>query len=723
MGMSYRVCLHRIFFFVTAYLFVAFSANAQQNSEYGWGLSPRDTLRLLVFFVEIDYDTSPDLEQHPEGTKSWAVGKLPFYADELFDPFSRDAPRGSITDYYREISLGNLEVLGDYYPELIREKYSDVGTSPASIMSRLSKRFGTDTAFTTKNGLKPSDFDYWEQSPGRGKKKVAVTEGYEGVDHVMIIFRNYHRIPSDNGQTNTSSSIRIAGERSNTYSMFGGGRKFPFGIMRHELNHLFLGGNNFHSGGGNGAVFTSYQLHVQGGWSMMGAANSSLLTCTGWDRLRLGWKAPEKNFLISALDPSSFEVNGDLSATDLTGEGVYILRDFHLTGDALRIKLPFIPDDEFGQWLWIENHTTVDYSGSQFDLFQFQDYDCASNAVPGLFLQVQIDADTKEGPNIYGDVYADYLRPVLANGNYDFIWEDQPLETEEYCINGKAYRPYTLDPDFENPLTGNHESEVALRDDKQPFGIIDKNDQIVPMTRRRGDDLDRMNFVGSYDHAFFEGGNQALGIGTNPSSASLLTLVNNRRPRKPHSKNNRTVYLNGVSLQILETFPDKSVKLAVRFDNHMLTENRRWCAPDIVLNNHNPTGPDLSVEAELTLARGITPVRLDAPDTLPDGSLVFTDATKLRIAEDAELALSGTMNVKDDSRLVLESGSVFTRARGSRVELTDRASIHIMKGAVVSGKGRYKIRKGTVIVCEDPDTYRHIRRRTCQKRRVELSGR
>ena len=700
---------------------IAFSANAQQNSEYGWGLSPRDTLRLLIFFVEIDYDESPDLDNRGR-SKVWSEGELPQYADELFDPYSTESPRGMLTDYYREISLGNLEVLGDYFPELIRLKYSDIGTSPAAVMNYLSKRFGADSTFATAHGLAPHDFDFWEQSPGMGQKKVPVTEGFEGVDHVMIIFRNYHRIASDTGQANASSSIRISGKKSNTYSMFGGGRRFPFGIMRHELNHLFLGSNNFHAGGGNGAVFTSYQLHVQAGWAMMGAANSSLLTCTGWDRLRLGWKAPNKDFIISALDEASYEENGDLSATDITGKGVYILRDFHTTGDALRVKLPFIPEDEFQQWLWIENHTTQDHSGSQFDVFQFQHYDCVSNAEPGLFLQVQIDADIKEGPNVFGAVHADYLRPVPANGNYDFIYEDEPLETEEYCVSGNAYRPYTLSPDFENPLTGNHEQEVSLRDSKPPFGLLDKNDQLVPMTRRRDGGFDRLNLTGSFDHAFFEGGNRSLGIGTNPSSASVLTMVNNRRPRKPDPRNNRTIYLNGFSFQILQTYPDRSVSLEIQFDNHLLDEDRRWCAPDIVLNDHNPSGPDLSVKAELTLARGLTPVRLDTPDTLPDGTLVFTDATHLRIASGAELALSGRMNIQDDSRLVLEDGAILSISSGARMVLADSTSIQISKGAEVSGKGRFKIRKGALIECEDRNTYRHIRRRTCQNRRVVLSG-
>ena len=79
-----------------------------------------------------------------------------------------------------------------------------------------------------------------------------------------------------------------------------GRNALPFEILKHEFNHLLLGGNNFHSGGGNAAQFGSYTQCMQGGWSMMGAASSSLLTCSGWDRDRLGWRPEGAPFAINA---------------------------------------------------------------------------------------------------------------------------------------------------------------------------------------------------------------------------------------------------------------------------------------------------------------------------------------------------------------------------------------------------------------------------------------
>lgn len=698
-------------------------ASSQQNSEFGWALSPRDTLRILIFYVEIDYEDVTGLEQHPDGSKVWSVGELPDYADELFDAHYLEEPVGLMTQYYKEISLGNLVVLGDYYPELITMKHSEVGNSPPSVLRHITQRFENDSLLTTRHGLSLSDFDYRVQSPGIGKRKEWVTEGFEGVDHVMVVLRNYHRIPSETGQASPSSSIRLGGERANTNSIFGGGRKVPFGIMRHELNHLFLGSNNFHCGGGNSPVFSSYFLHVQGGWSMMGAAHSSLLTCAGWDRHRLGWKAEGNDYLISARAPDWSEVNADLNPMADASPREYILRDFVTTGDALRIKLPFIPEDKFQQWIWIENHGTEKYNDSPFDRYQYGDRDCTADVPSGLFMAMQVDADQKEGARVFQSVRADYLRPIPANGFYDAQWDPTPVKVEPYCINGVDYRPYVLDDKFENPLSGNHEQEMHMRDFEEPFGILNADDIVLPNTRIVPEGHVRFNFMGGSDHAFSSEGNSLMGIGTNPSTASMLTKVNNRRPSRPNAQDNEAVYLSGVSVEILETFYDGAIRLKVRFDDHVLEEDRRWAAPRIVLSNHRKEGADLTVRGTLTLAHGETPTRLDEPDTLASGKVVFTDRTVLAVEPAAEMEVQGRLNIADNSELHIGKGASVNLTRWGRVVLGDEARMVAHPGARIEGRGRFRIGRGARIQCADEATYQHVRSRTWHKKRVILEGR
>ena len=56
--------------------------------------------------------------------------------------------------------------------------------------------------------------------------------------------------------------------------------------------------------------------------------SSSLLTCSGWDRDRLGWKKAGAPYRIDAHDRDGGFVNGDdLSARFRLRQGCYTVRD------------------------------------------------------------------------------------------------------------------------------------------------------------------------------------------------------------------------------------------------------------------------------------------------------------------------------------------------------------------------------------------------------------
>jgi hypothetical protein len=439
--------------------------------------------------------------------------------------------------------------------------------------------------------------------------------------------------------------------------------------------------------------------------------------------IQAGLESPGNQYLISARSEANQEVYADLDATKAEDAGIYVLRDFLMYGDVMRIKLPFIPEEEFQQWIWIENHTTGAMTGSQFDLYQYHAQECTANTPAGLFLQMQVDAEEKEGKSIFTSVYADYLRPMPANGFYDFTWGPEPLALEEYCVNGVDYRPYSLEAHLENPFSGNHEQELSYRDTNEPIGVIDKEDGIVPMTRVTPDGIQRFNFLGGRDHAFRLDGNRSLGIGTNPSSASMLTLINNRKPRKDDPRNNRSTYLNGIRFDILETYPDGSIKIAVRFDDNVVEQKRRWCSPHIVLNDHVSDGHDLVVRGELELARGETPLRFDAPDTLVTGLLSFSEDTFVEVAPQASMHVEGKVTLKDKSILRFKPNAALSMQRKARLILEDQANLFIEHGAGLSGKGWMRIKRNASVLCADEQVYRHLRKRTFNKRRVVLEPR
>ncbi|MFT6354686.1 MAG: hypothetical protein ACJAXD_001676, partial [Cryomorphaceae bacterium] len=352
----YGLLFHRscFVFFLTFSLFLSGGAFSQQNSENGWVLPTQGTVRILMVFVEVDHDKDPSVDDYPKGHKNWKVNQMPEYKDDLFNVFEGEDSLKTLTQYYSECSFGGLTVLGDYFPEIITVKQSVVGHNKTKILRAVTDKLNSAESISSQN-LSFDDFDMWEDESKRGVPKTEATK-FAGVDHIMIFLRNFSRIPSGTGQASASSGGKLGGFNTDSYSIFGGGKGMPFKILKHEFNHLLIGGNNFHSGGGNSANFRSYVSALQGGWSMMGAANSAFLSPSGWDRYWLGWKPKENNYLISTLNEQGQEVNGDIQSSH--GIQTFVLRDFVTTGDALRIRLPFIPEDEFPQWIWVENHTT-----------------------------------------------------------------------------------------------------------------------------------------------------------------------------------------------------------------------------------------------------------------------------------------------------------------------------------------------------------------------------
>lgn len=711
-----RFLVYRSWFVPSFCLFLFYSnlTYCQPESKNGWVLPTEGTIRVLMVFVEVDHDEDPSIDDYPKGHKVWDVNELPAYKDRVFNVFEGEDSLKRLTKYYSECSFGKLTVLGDYFPEIITVKQSEVGRNKSKILKEVVKRINASERISSQN-LDFSDFDHWEDATKRGVAKIPSTE-FSGVDHLMVFLRNFSAIQSANGQASASSGGNIGGFKTDSYSIFGGGNELPFKIMKHEFNHLLIGGNNLHSGGGNSAGFRSYVFGVQGGWSMMGAANSCLMSPSGWDRYWLGWKPGSNQFEISCRDEDGNEANADL--TDESGSQELVLRDFVTTGDALRIRVPFIPEEEFPQWIWVENHTTAAHNGSPTDVFVYEYHDCMDDAQPGLFLTRQIDAHQRQGKKVYSQVYADYLKPIPATGAYDYVWDKDKLQLEA-CVNNKARYVYSLLPDFENPLTGHHELEEPIYYTNDHVEIRDKNLRSPGIRRNRDGSYYNHPKAGDPTFAMREGKVDFIGIGTNPATASSLTHVNARKGKSSNSQNSDAIYLNGISIKILETLPDLSVKVKVAFNDTLMREDRRWAGSEVVLNNHNHNGSDLYVKSTLTLDRGKTLTRFVNPDTV-SGETFFSSPTILRVKSGAKLTIEQDVKVLKDSKIIIEAGGELELLRKARINLENAAEIIFEKGSTFTGKGKLKFHDSSRGSIGDEATLKDVKRRTCQKKRLSL---
>ena len=392
-------------------------------------------------------------------------------------------------------------------------------------------------------------------------------------------------------------------------------------------------------------------------------------------------------------------MNGDLDATVLSDTGYYYLRDFATTGDAIRIKLPYIdPSKEFPEYIWIENHNGKNMNGVEFDQWQYQDAACVTPLVYGLYMYLQIDKDVRQSASL-NDVnggHANYLRPITAEGFYDREY-DTTLQ-KLACVGSYDVRPFIRPPDKQNPLTGCGDQEWYMVDGN--------NNNLLEAYDGLGNDIE--NVEGNYEshlfwnghsrHAFTLSGNKKLGIGTNPSSASMMNMVGKDWPPPADAKNLRKVYLNGISVEITEQFSDGGIVVRIRFDDIDVANDVRWCADSIVLNPvKTSSGYSLNLKKgkTITIDQGLTGTRMNNPQII-NGNKVFASPTVFTCLANSYFHLESKAKVilDNESKLFLKPGSKLEIEKGARLVLQKGSSLVVEEGAqLIIRKGGKVIKK------------------------------
>lgn len=470
----------------------------------GWYMPPQGIVRILVVLVEVNYANPIYDPTPPGGTAGWPAHQMPTWADNpdssenLFDWDVPTGPAsGLFTRYYQQASSGNFIALGDYLQAPSNHGVFQVYT-PDSVVSLGDVFAAVDSALgntiTTAHSYNSiNDFDRWtigvsnDPYTGPALHKISPsTESPRKFDHVMFVWRNKRGNNGTGSGSPWTTGLSLLGFGINTYSQFGAYDKVPIDIMRHEFAHFLYGHNNFHTGGGGWGLGSQYFITLGNGWSNMGLSNASLNSWNAWDRQRMGWKAVDQTFEISARRLDLTEANGDLDVNDPGDAGTYILRDFVTSGDALRIKLPFTdPNAEYPEFLWVENHQGRTLNGNPFDKWYFEPEPCIMPMTPGLQLYVQIDKEVRQDSMSSGPIYAgpaDHLRPLDANGHYEISFDLQsPLNN---CVSWNNTFPASIQG-LPNPLTGSADRHW-VSDDYNFTGTLTHGDVRLNTTFRIG---------------------------------------------------------------------------------------------------------------------------------------------------------------------------------------------------------------------------------------------
>ena len=699
------------FCFLLGWVSVNYS-KAQLAIKNGVSIPTQDTLRILVVFAEVDFGAKPcpgNLEQSfggnwPKNTRGQTLP--PTDANAYFDVQLQpgEKPNGFITEYYHQASFGKYLLLGDYFPYTVTIPCSELNTGNGvnQVLDKISKWPGLDSNNFTKNHLPLRAFDAWSEGK-QGEPKLKKPDGK--TDLLYIIWRNNRFLTNTNtldfsgfGVSSGKGPAFLNSKGINNFASFNASSvsRAAYVITIAEHLHGIFGGNNWHSSGGRGihtfpAVTATYGL--------TGQHLAAMQACSGWDRWMMEWKNPNKKFLVSCLNEQGQEVNTEYYSLDSFPKGgIYLLRNFMTSGDALRIKLPHIqwekPGDVKNQYLWIENRQM----NSRFDEWYYDD--CSDNGngqfpagTPGIYAYIQVGKDQKEGgPEIYGgaaenpNALASPFFPFTAEGNFDFYYDfDNVQEANGYSCNWNNRNiPINKNRSAPNPFTGNNDLYTIL--DFNSDGKILSGDGIkTGLSEFVGDTLLHTFYGGGdWEDAFCSAtGHTQISISTNPSPVPVYTLATDLEHKRfslskdrPFSFENRTIWLNGLHIEILEENVNKKgdIKVSVRWDDYTLTDDARWCGTIILSpNDFDSTQNALIISSKQSLmldqGRSVTwPFELKKDEK---GNSLFAEPTKLTVLPHAKMLIesNASLIIQNDSKLVLKNGSSLTIEKGGKIIL------------------------------------------------------
>lgn len=693
------------------------TVKSQLSISNGVSLPPRDTTYVLVVFAEVDFSTGgcPDKLTQSFGSE-WPKDKFgntlpPRDADLFFDCtlHKNELPKGFITDYYHQASFGEYVLLGDYFPYTISIPCNQIKTGSAAVKEVLRKMdtwLNVNHRSLTAHGFPLSRFDNWSMS-ATGEPKLKKPDGK--TDLVYIIWRNNRFLTSTNtlnysgyGVTAGDSGPFLNSLGTNNYASFNVSEvnRSAYVITIAEHLHGIFGGNNWHSSGGRGihtfpAVVATYGL--------TGQFNAAMQGPSGWDRWMMNWKHPDKVFVTSCMNEVGKEASTeDFSLENNPNGGVFILRDFMKTGDAVRIKLPHInwkaKGDVKNQYLWLENRRMV----SRFDEWYHED--CADNhygnfktGTPGLYAYIQVGKDQKSGGSEINastpalpNALASPFFPFTAEGNWDFYFDFENIQegTGHGCNWNNKNVPINKKKSKPNPFTGNNDLFFTI--DADGDGKLQSGDGLkTGMSEVVGDTvIHNYHGSGDWEDAFgFNTGVTEISLSTNPAPVPVYTLATDLEHKrftlqkgKLHEWENRTIWLNGLSINVLDDNINGTgeVKISIRWDNYEVSSNVRWCG-NIVLSPHDfdSSKPALVLKKGKTLLldRATSATWIQSIETDEKGKKWYSERTHFTVLENAGIML------EDKSTVVLDNKSKWVLKSGSRLETGQKVKIIVKPGS------------------------------------------
>ena len=722
-----RICF-LLLFFISNY---AFGQYAIRN---GVSIPASDTLRVFVVFAELDFSQGPCPNNLPDNLNgSWPIDKrgktlLPLDANTFFDSALKPGqhPKGFITDYYHSASFGKYVLLGDYLPEVISVPCSKVRIGDNcvnTVLKMLDTLKSTDGSLHTQNGYSLKDFDLWTPTEN-GLPKIKSPD--DRIDLLYIIWKNNRFLTTANTGGNSGYGVNASKgvafknmQGINNMASFNcnntGSGAYTITIAEHL--HGIFGGNHWHSAGGRGAHTF---LATANSYGLTGQHPATMQAVSGWDRWMMHWKRADKKHVTSAYDLNGNEMETDnISIETFPQGGNFVLRDFVETGDALRIKLPHINWQQKGdvknQYLWIENRQMK----TRFD--EYLSGSCVNTdegnfprGTPGMYAYIQVGKDIREGgKDIYSGAYehpnglASPFFPLSAEGNFDFYYDWDRIQQAQWidCNWNNSNLPVNKKRSLPNPFTGF--SDLYRYIDSNHDGVLYSGDKLqAGLSEVQGDTvIHNYNTSGDWLDAFSsETGNRKISISTNPSTVPVYTYTTNQEfsnfnliDGKPADYENRTIWLNGLSVEIVDENKEKgTITIQVRWDNYEVNNDVRWCGNMMLSpNDFDVSKPSLVLQSgkKLLIDRGQSPQFNKSTEKDKNGEWLFTDPTVFTCMKDSYFYLEpkSQLVLDNKSRLVLQAGSKLVAGAKSKIIIKPGSELVTQEGAQLILEAKAKI--------------------------------
>ncbi len=748
---------NRILLFTFFCIFLVKANSQPWESKNGYEISTKTSttpLRVLIVFVEFDYDGNNHC--FPVNDNCWNHNQtppdpdaLPFDPDDYFDDQASTTPTAYFSKYFYEASFGQFQVIGDCLKKTIHLPCSLVSNIYLSDYQALSDAITTEfNAHGTRYNHSLSDFDNYDfsNSPYRfGLPKP--TGPNNGIDFLIICYGNSYlnnQCSAGSACLDFVSPFTIGGYSVDVgcdFYMCGGPVHKDF--ILEEFFHALFGANNFHSGTGSANHTFPFRPNNWGMTTQLAGAGMSNMVCA-WDRWFLGWESDADDKYIEASDGTNMvETNIDIiNNPNPSANGEYILRDFGATGDAIQIKLPHLnwqTNLPKNQYLWIENHqqqTTFDHN-SKFMWHQSLCNPftlCGTDWTKGLYCYIQVGKDIKSSTISESEIWASqsnhsspnglasWLFPLTAQGNFDQAYGIPQLYSSwcsRSCISNDVVN------DVANPFSGfsliygkpntNNDDEINY---KGSFPDYDQGSSIY-YSGTGGPITDELSFGGSDKVAFRcstacpIGGKKILSLSTNPSPFTVLTHMANDNYSSPNTTplleyENRTIWLSGLSVSILDELPNGDVRIKVRWDDYDVENDVRWCADMINLSPNDFNINDYSLNiingSNVLIDRGLSPTYLKARGQI-NGNYIFSEVTHFISLPDSKI------KIDNNSSITVDNGSILEMKSGSIMDINSGAKLIVKRGSklILNPGSTINVNNGARIIIEDDASVDYLR--------------